>query len=111
MKTLYDIGQLHIASAMSLTNDPVVALAGLQETISSLKCNKQSRVYFDELNEHLSELQPQLESSISTMREAAAFGETIKQGQIKAFQASAETASYLKGTMKCGRCTFLLAPA
>lgn len=72
--------------SLQLSDEPLHALSALQDTIKCLKCNKQSRVYFDALAEQLAELQPQLASSIESMKEAAAFGQTLKQSQLKGLQ-------------------------
>lgn len=72
--------------SLQLSDEPLHVLATLQDTIGSLKCNKQSRSYFDSLNEQLHELQPQLSDSIQSMRDEAAFGQTLKQSQLKGMQ-------------------------
>lgn len=71
-----------------LTDEPVQQLRALQDTIRSFKCNKQSKEYFDELDGHLEEMLPVLVSEIQSMQQAAAFGQTLKSGQLKAFQVS-----------------------
>lgn len=72
--------------SLQLSDEPLNVLAALQSTIANLKCNKQSRVYFDSMNEQLSELQAQLSSSIESMKEEAAYGQTLKQNQLKGLQ-------------------------
>ncbi len=72
--------------SIQLTDEPTLALSALQDTIRVLKCNKHSRVYFDSLNEQLSELLPQLASSLESMKEEAAYGQTLKQSQLKGLQ-------------------------
>ena len=72
--------------SIQLTDEPTLALSALQDTIRVLKCNKQSRVYFDSLNEQLSELLPQLAGSLESMKEEAAYGQTLKQSQLKGLQ-------------------------
>lgn len=69
-----------------LSDEPLHVLTALQDTVQSLKCNKQSRAYFDMLNEQLAQLQPQLEKSITAMREEAAYGQTLKTSQLKGLQ-------------------------
>lgn len=75
--------------SLQLSDEPLTVLSALQATITDLKCNKQSRAYFDMLVEQLSELQPQLSDSINSMREEAAFGQTLKQSQLKGLQVGA----------------------
>jgi hypothetical protein len=72
--------------SLQLSDEPIQAMLALQEAIKTLNCNKQSRVYFDSLNEQLLELQPQLSSSIQSMKEEAAYGQTLKQSQLKGLQ-------------------------
>lgn len=72
--------------SLQLSDEPLNVLAALQSTITNLQCNKQSRVYFDSMNEQLSELQAQLSSSIESMKEEAAYGQTLKQNQLKGLQ-------------------------
>jgi hypothetical protein len=71
---------------MALTDEPVRALAALRAAIGAMRCNKQSRAYYDSVSEQLRELQAALGDSIASMQEAAAFGQTLKQGQLKALQ-------------------------
>jgi len=77
--------------SLQLSDEPLTVLSALQATVKELKCNKQSRAYFDMLVEQLSELQPQLSDSINSMREEAAFGQTLKQSQLKGLQVGAGT--------------------
>ena len=72
--------------SLQLSDEPLTVLSELQSTIKILKCNKQSRSYFDALDEQLSELQPQLSDSINAMKEEAAYGQTLKQSQLKGLQ-------------------------
>lgn len=72
--------------SIQLSDEPTLALSALQDTIRVLKCNKQSRVYFDSLNEQLSELLPQLAGSLESMKDEAAYGQTLKQSQLKGLQ-------------------------
>lgn len=74
--------------SLQLSDEPLQVLSGLQDAIKTLKCNTHSRVYFDALHEQLSELQPQLSSSIESMKEEAAYGQTLKQSQLKGLQVS-----------------------
>lgn len=69
-----------------LTDDSVQQLRVLQDTIRTVKCNKQSREHFDELNSYLGEMLPILATEIDSMQQAAAFGQTLKSGQLKALQ-------------------------
>jgi hypothetical protein len=71
---------------LKLTDEPIKQLRGLQEAMRTMKCNKQSRQYYQMLDEHLSVLTPAMEKQISSMIDAASFGETLKQGQLKALQ-------------------------
>uniref|UniRef100_A0A383VH43 Uncharacterized protein n=1 Tax=Tetradesmus obliquus TaxID=3088 RepID=A0A383VH43_TETOB len=71
---------------LKLTDEPIKQLKGLQEAMRTVKCNKQSRQYYQMLDEHLSVLTPTMEKQISSMIDAASFGETLKQGQLKALQ-------------------------
>lgn len=73
---------------LKLTDEPIKQLKGLQEAMRTVKCNKQSRQYYQMLDEHLSVLTPAMEKQISSMIDAASFGETLKQGQLKALQVS-----------------------
>lgn len=74
--------------SLQLSDEPLQVLSSLQDAIRTLKCNTHSRVYFDALHEQLSELQPQLSSSIESMKEEAAYGQTLKQSQLKGLQVS-----------------------
>lgn len=76
--------------AAALTDEPVTAVAALHGAIAGLRCSSAaSRALFDGLAEQLASLQPQLADSIAAMREAAAFGQTLKQSQSKALQVCA----------------------
>lgn len=77
---------LLFSMSLQLSDEPLHVLSALHEAIKTVKCNKQSRVYFDMLHEQLSELQPQLSSSIESMKEEAAYGQTLKQSQLKGLQ-------------------------
>jgi hypothetical protein len=77
---------------LKLTDESVKQLRGLQDAMRTVKCNKQSRQYYQMLDEHLSVLTPAMEKQISSMIDAASFGETLKQGQLKALQVSPSAA-------------------
>jgi hypothetical protein len=81
--------QQRTMAQLKLTDEPVKQLRGLQDAMRTVKCNKQSRQYYQMLDEHLSVLTPAMEKQISSMIDAASFGETLKQGQLKALQVSA----------------------
>lgn len=72
--------------SLDLSDEPVNVLSNLQEAIQALEFNHQSRIYFDMLNQELSVLHPQLLNSIQSMKEEAAFGQTLKQSQLKGLQ-------------------------
>jgi hypothetical protein len=78
--------QRQTMAQLKLTDEPIKQLRGLQDAMRTVKCNKQSRQYYQMLDEHLSVLTPAMEKQISSMIDAASFGETLKQGQLKALQ-------------------------
>jgi hypothetical protein len=80
--------QQQTMAQLKLTDESVKQLRGLQDAMRTVKCNKQSRQYYQMLDEHLSVLTPAMEKQISSMIDAASFGETLKQGQLKALQVS-----------------------
>lgn len=77
---------------LKLTDEPVKQLRALQDAMRIVRCNKQSRQYYHSLDEHLQVLVPAMGSQISSMIDAAAFGESLKQGQLKALQVDSRMA-------------------
>jgi hypothetical protein len=69
-----------------LSLEAVEQLAALVDTMRSLACNKHSRTLFDGLAEQLSEVVPALTRHVDEATTAAAFGDTPKQGHVKALQ-------------------------
>jgi hypothetical protein len=84
--------QQQTMAQLKLTDEPVKQLRGLQDAMRTVGCNKQSRQYYQMLDEHLSVLTPAMEKQISSMIDAASFGETLKQGQLKALQVGSAAA-------------------
>jgi len=69
--------------ALQLNDEPVEQLRSLQHCLANLKCNNESRMFYAVVDQHLTVLVPALTENINAMKDAAAFGQTLKQGQLK----------------------------
>lgn len=89
-----------MSSSQQVTDEPVAQLRGLQEAFASVRCHPSSRALYAGCSAHLAALLPVLADSIRAMREAAAFGQTLKQAQLKELRVSVQQQQEL---CVCGR--------